>query len=103
MKGCWHCGEPLPADPPQALVAGIAHPVCCNGCRAVAEWIGELGLDSYYRLRSQSAVRPPDLGDWPRSAAAFERAELSRHFVRPLEDGTSEALVLIDGMRCAAC
>ena len=104
MKGCWHCGEPLPADPPQALVAGIAHPVCCNGCRAVAEWIGELGLDSYYRLRSRSsAVRPPDLGDWPRSAAAFERAELSRHFVRPLEDGTSEALVLIDGVRCAAC
>ena len=103
MNGCWHCGEPLPANPPQAHVAGMAHAVCCNGCRAVAEWIGELGLADYYRLRSESAVRPPDLGDWAKSAAAFERPELSRHVVRPLADGNSEAIVLIDGVRCAAC
>ena len=103
MSGCWHCGEALPANPPQAHVAGMPHAVCCNGCRAVAEWIGELGLASYYRLRSESAVRPPNLGDWAKSAAAFERAELSRHVVRPLADGNSEAIVLIDGVRCAAC
>ncbi len=102
-NGCWHCGEPLPADPPQARVAGVAHAVCCNGCRAVAEWIGELGLADYYRLRSGSAARAPDLGDSAKSAAAFQRPELSRHLVRPLADGNSEAIVLIDGMRCAAC
>ena len=45
MSGaCWHCGESLPPDPPQASVAGIRHAVCCNGCRAVAEWIADLGL-----------------------------------------------------------
>ena len=103
MNGCWHCGEPLPANAPQAHVAGVAHAVCCNGCRAVAEWIGELGLADYYRLRSGSAVRAPDLGDWAKSAAAFQRPELSRHVVRPLADGNSEAIVLIDGVRCAAC
>ena len=103
MKGCWHCGEPLPANAPQAHVAGMAHSVCCNGCRAVAEWIGDLGLADYYRLRSGSAVRAPDLGDWVKSAAAFQRPELSRHVVRPLADGNSEAIVLIDGVRCAAC
>ena len=103
MNGCWHCGEPLPANPPQARVAGVAHAVCCNGCRAVAEWIGELGLADYYRLRSGSAARAPDLGDWAKSAAAFQRPELSRHVVRPLADGNSEAIVLIDGVRCAAC
>ena len=103
MNGCWHCGEPLPAQAPQAHVAGVAHAVCCNGCRAVAEWIGELGLGDYYRLRTESAVRAPDLGDWAKSAAAFERPELSRYVVRTLADGNSEAIVLIDGMRCAAC
>ena len=103
MSGCWHCGEPLPANPPQAHVAGMVHAVCCNGCRAVAEWISQLGLADYYRLRSGSAVRAPDLGDWAKSAAAFERPELSRHVVRPLADGNSEAIVLVDGVRCAAC
>jgi len=103
MSGCWHCGEPLPANAPQAHVAGIAHAVCCNGCRVVAEWISELGLADYYRLRSGSAVCAQDLGDWAKSAAAFQRPELSRHVVRSLADGSSEAIVLIDGMRCAAC
>jgi len=103
MNGCWHCGEPLPANAPQARVAGAAHAVCCNGCRAVAEWIGDLGLADYYRLRSGSAVSAPDLGDMAKTAAACERPALSRHVVRALADGNSEAIVLIEGMRCAAC
>jgi Cu2+-exporting ATPase len=103
MNGCWHCGEALPAHPPQARVAGAMHAVCCNGCRAVAEWIGDLGLADYYRLRSGSAVCAPDLGDWAKSAAAIQRPDLARHVVRPLADGNSETIVLIDGIRCAAC
>jgi len=103
MNGCWHCGEPLPANPPQARVAGAAHAVCCHGCRAVAEWIGELGLDDYYRLRTGTAGRAPDLADAAKSSAAFARPELARHLVRPLAGGKSEAIVLVDGVRCAAC
>jgi Cu2+-exporting ATPase len=101
--GCWHCGEPLPADAPQARVAGVAHPVCCNGCRAVAEWIDELGLADYYRLRSVSAIRAPDRTESSRSAAAFLRPELSRHFVRTDADGKTEAIVLVEGVHCSAC
>ena len=100
---CWHCGEPLPADPPQARVAGVAHPVCCNGCRAVAEWIGELGLADYYRLRSGLSARAPDPDDSAKNTAAFLRPELSRHLVRTLDDGRSETILLVDGVRCAAC
>src|SRR5262245_30572339 len=101
--GCWHCGEPLPADPPQARVAGVAHPVCCHGCRAVAEWIGELGLADYYRLRSEASVHAPDPDDSARTTAAVARPELSRHLVRTLADGRSETIVLLEGVRCAAC
>jgi len=102
-QSCWHCGEALPADPPQARVAGVVHPVCCNGCRAVAEWIDELGLADYYRLRSASAPRAPDRVDLARNAKAFMRPELSRHFVRSLADGRSEAIVLVEGVHCSAC
>ena len=103
MSGCWHCGERLPADPPQARVAGANHAVCCNGCRAVAEWIGELGLGDYYRLRSGTAGRAPDPAESAKSAAVFARPELARHLVRPLPEGRSEVIVVIDGVRCAAC
>jgi len=101
--GCWHCGEALPAEPPQARVAGISHPVCCHGCRAVAEWIGDLGLSDYYRLRSEPSSRAPDPDDLAMTAAAVARPELSRHVVRTLADGSSEAIVILEGVRCTAC
>ena len=78
---CWHCGEPLPPNPPQARVGGIRHAVCCNGCRAVAEWIGELGLADYYRLRTEfgrpgarprrvdARMRPPSCGPSSRATS----------------------------------
>ncbi|MCB2019234.1 MAG: heavy metal translocating P-type ATPase, partial [Burkholderiaceae bacterium] len=100
---CWHCGEGLPADAPQAVVAGAAHPVCCQGCRAAAEWIDQLGLGDYYRVRSATAPRAPDLAQAQRSADAWQRPELARHAVRTLATGQSEALLLVDGIRCAAC
>ncbi|HST28521.1 MAG TPA: heavy metal translocating P-type ATPase [Rudaea sp.] len=100
---CWHCGEPLPAYPPQAVVGGIAHAVCCHGCRAAAEWIDKLGLADYYRLRSATPPRAPDPQAAQRSAQTWARQELSRHVVRTLDAGHSEALLLVDGIRCAAC
>ncbi|WHZ11057.1 MAG: heavy metal translocating P-type ATPase [Burkholderiaceae bacterium] len=100
---CWHCGESLPADAPRALVAGIEHLVCCQGCRAAAEWIGQLGLGDYYRLRSAVPPRAPDPLLAQRSADAWKRPELSRHAVRTLASGQCEALLLVDGIRCTAC
>lgn len=100
---CWHCGEGLPADAPQAVVAGVSHPVCCQGCRAAAEWIDQLGLGDYYRLRSATPPRAPDPAQARRSADAWLRPELARHAVRTLAAGQSEALLLVDGIRCAAC
>ena len=36
--------------------------MCCQGCRAAAEWIEQLGLSDYYALRTAPAPRP-DAGD----------------------------------------
>ncbi|MEO6973024.1 MAG: heavy metal translocating P-type ATPase metal-binding domain-containing protein, partial [Rhodoferax sp.] len=103
VTACWHCGESLPANAPLALVAGVKHPVCCQGCRAAAEWISQLGLDDYYRLRSAVAPRAPDPVLARRSADAWQRPELSRHAVRTLASGQCETLLLVDGIRCTAC
>ncbi|MBS0556624.1 MAG: cadmium-translocating P-type ATPase [Proteobacteria bacterium] len=100
---CWHCGEPLPANPPTASVAGGTHDVCCNGCRAAAEWIDKLGLADYYRLRSAPSLRAPDPQAAQRNVQTWARPELARHVVRKLGAGQNETLLLIDGIRCSAC
>ncbi|MDR0779189.1 MAG: heavy metal translocating P-type ATPase metal-binding domain-containing protein, partial [Pseudomonadales bacterium] len=97
---CWHCGEALPAAPPLARVGDVERKVCCQGCRAAAEWIEQLGLRDYYRLRSEPATRP-DPGQ--HSAALWANAELSRHALRQQRDGNSEVCLLLDGLRCSAC
>jgi Cu2+-exporting ATPase len=103
MSGCFHCGAALPANPPLARIGGAARAVCCQGCRAVAEWIGELGLGDYYRLRSACAAAPGDARDAAASAAALARPDVARHVVRASGNGRSEALLALEGVRCAAC
>lgn len=72
-EACFHCGEPVPAGVRlTARIAGREEPVCCHGCRAVAEFISGAGLDDYYRYRDASAARadePPRPDRW----AAYDR------------------------------
>lgn len=99
-SGCFHCGEPLPAGASfVARVRGASHAVCCPGCRAAAEWIEQLGLDDYYRLRTEPALR----AQAPTDFSAWDRPQLARMHVRELQPDRAEAIVLVEGLRCAAC
>ena len=104
-NGCWHCGEPLPAGVVlYADVAGEARAMCCNGCRAAAEWISHLGLADYYRIRTSSAPQPAAEPDVDRSSReAWHRPDIARHVVRDLGEGRSETMLLVEGVHCAAC
>lgn len=72
--------------------------MCCQGCRAAAEWIEQLGLAGYYELRTAPAPKPSDLdhGSW-------QNADSARHVIRDLGAGLRETLLLIEGVRCTAC
>ncbi len=95
--------------------------MCCQGCRAAAQWIEQLGLGDYYRLRerspgrlrgggdgragkaflgSTSAIPPASSGE---DRGAFPGLGLERHVVRALDGGLAEVMLLVDGLRCAAC
>lgn len=101
--GCWHCGEPLPAtDVTHARIAGTSRPMCCHGCRAAAEWIEQLGLGDYYRLRTEPALKP-DADLDIRKHSAWQRPEIARHVIRDLGAGRREMMLLIEGVRCSAC
>lgn len=107
---CWHCGESLPpGDAVRAVVASVPRAVCCHGCRAAAEWIDGLGLADYYRLRDsrgntrRAAPRAPDAARVADDAATWARPEVAAQVLRNLDAGRCEALLAIDGLRCAAC
>ena len=101
---CWHCGEPLPAGPViRARVAGQQRELCCHGCRAAAEWIEQLGLSDYYRLRRSPAQRPDGAHGDDAGAQVWARPQVARHVVRALDEGCSETLLSIEGLRCAGC
>jgi Cu2+-exporting ATPase len=96
---CFHCGEPLSGVAIEARVGNASHPVCCTGCRAAAEWISELGLGDYYRLRTAPAPKPA--GDPAQDA--WRRPEIARFVVRELPGGRCETMLLVDGLRCSGC
>ena len=79
VAACWHCSEPLPRlRTIHARVAGQSRTVCCEGCRAAAEWIDQLGLADYYRLRTAPAQTPRAV----RALDAWRRPEIERHVIR---------------------
>ena len=97
---CFHCGEAVTdTQPLVARVGSLQHAVCCIGCCAAAEWIGSLGLQDYYRLRDAAAPRVAPAADF----SAWDRERLQRLYVHRRDDGSAEASLLVEGMRCAAC
>jgi Cu2+-exporting ATPase len=105
-EDCFHCGEPvLTGDRYLVELEDRVRPVCCPGCKAVAEFIRDSGLGDYYTFRTElgqkpdaaepEAVRP----EW----LAFDRPSLQERLTSPLSGGRQEATILIEGVRCAAC
>ena len=97
MIDCFHCGLPVPAGSPwQAEIDGLARPMCCPGCAAVASSIADAGLSSYYRDRTGPASS--------QAGAALVPAELfDASPAIALREGAAEAMLSVDGIRCAAC
>ena len=99
---CFHCGEPNPDGAPiYARFENLNQPVCCIGCKAVAEFIWNSGLDAFYQHRD---TPHPELGlkaeesEW----SIYDGEDLMQKYVH--DDGAaSTATVDIGGMYCTAC
>ena len=99
---CFHCGEPLPAGARYGVTAeGRWRAVCCAGCEAVAAAILGQGLGDYYRLRAAVGAEPAteSSGEDP---TLYDDPGLQRGFVRR-QGNACDALLLLEGIRCAAC
>ena len=53
-SACFHCGEPTKGNQQwTAIIDDVEQPMCCPGCKAVAETIVASGLKDYYRHRTE--------------------------------------------------
>lgn len=98
---CFHCGEPVPAGLQLSVrIAGETRPMCCEGCKAAAEFIRDAGLADYYRFRDSPAPRPEAAPDdaW----STYDRPDVQLSLVARQGEAAS-ANLLLEGLRCSAC
>ena len=100
---CFHCALPVP--PGCNLTVEIdddTQPVCCPGCKAVAELIRDSGMSRYYAMRDApdpGVGRPSDeSAEWQ----VFDRDDMLTAFAE-LGADEAEATIYVGGMYCAAC
>ncbi|MEJ8568317.1 heavy metal translocating P-type ATPase [Elongatibacter sediminis] len=100
---CFHCGEPVPPDLHlEVEIDGVERPMCCHGCRAVAQLIHASGLGRFYRFRQELNRRVDPAAQEAREAwSAVDSREAL--WGRERDDGTRELLLQTEGIRCAAC
>ncbi len=102
-EACFHCALPVPPNCNFTVtIEDAQQPVCCPGCKAVAELIRDTGMSRYYELRD---APEPGVGKPPEDAAewtVFDSPDMLEAFTEQ-QDGTREATVYVGGMYCSAC
>ena len=103
---CFHCAEPLPAQPASASIEGFTRWFCCGGCAAAAQVIASGGLCAYYDKNSGPAR--PALGEQAierlrEQWQALADPEFLRAFATDLGAGVWRTLVAVEGIHCGAC
>ncbi|MCP5129541.1 MAG: cadmium-translocating P-type ATPase [Pseudomonadales bacterium] len=102
---CYHCGEPVPAGCEMGVVIDAQlRPMCCPGCRAVAELINASGLANFYQQRTAYNQRPPEQEFAPREQyRVYDDPALAAGFTTEEANGEITAQLLLGGISCAAC
>ncbi|MBR9882130.1 MAG: heavy metal translocating P-type ATPase [Oceanospirillales bacterium] len=106
---CYHCGLPVP--PGSQFFTRIDNEerqMCCPGCLAVSQTIVDGGLDNFYRHRDKQNVKNERVRKENEEQRAlelrlFDDEEVQQSFVRKTEASNREALLVIEGITCAAC
>ncbi|MCD8521376.1 MAG: cadmium-translocating P-type ATPase [Saccharospirillaceae bacterium] len=108
QERCFHCGEATTdGERWSTLIDGQRQPMCCPGCKAIAETIVASGLKDYYRHRTVlPEVTPAEFSNADIEARDtllfYDSDALQKQFVA--RDGEfAEATFIIEGISCAAC
>ena len=103
-KNCFHCLESVPAGfSAHVVIDNTSQPMCCIGCQAVAQNIIDQGMTDYYKYRTVSAGKVEQLV--PEQLAfikSYDNEDIQDEFISTHND-SSEVLLSVEGITCAAC
>jgi len=106
---CYHCGLPVPRGSQYTVeIDGQQRSMCCPGCQAVAQAIVDGGLDNFYRHRDgQNAdnelIRTNNSTRRKQELELYDNPDIQASFVHDAGGDQREALLVIEGITCAAC
>jgi Cu2+-exporting ATPase len=105
---CYHCELPIYSTVKwYATINGVARPMCCLGCKSVAEIIAAGGFQTYYKNRTQATDTANEITDQLiQELRLYDRPDQQQSFVRKITKNNNnqlEANLLIQGISCAAC
>lgn len=104
-QDCFHCGLPVPEQVHLSInYRDHEEAVCCAGCQAIAQSIIDAGLESYYEHRTAMAekgVLPP--AEVLEQLKLYDLPEVQAEFVVVLPEHVKEAVLMLEGISCAAC
>lgn len=106
---CYHCGLPVPhGSQYDVVIDGQQRAMCCPGCQAVAQTIVDGGLDNFYRHRdgqnADSDLIRTNSGDRRKQELElYDNLDVQSSFVHAAGSDQREALLVIEGITCAAC
>lgn len=103
MTACFHCGERVPQGCDlTAAIEGVAQPMCCIGCQAVAQFLSANNHEVFYQYRADKLPAEQvdaEQGEWTH----LDAAEVFAALTRPLADGLFQVTIKVEGMYCNAC
>ncbi len=112
VQACFHCTQPILGSVPFTVkINDKEEPMCCIGCKAVAEMICDSGLLHYYEFRTEAALRPDSLNDLipeelRQELDFYDHPEIAKQFVSNQKDGdknVAKLSLIVDKIVCAAC
>ena len=102
---CFHCHLPIPENfEAFAKIDGVEQPMCCYGCKAVAEAIVGAGHESFYHLRTEASPTGEALvPDFLAETEVYDNDSVQQEFVQQVSEHDREASLILEGITCAAC
>ncbi len=104
-KNCYHCGLPVPKKLDEKVtILGEPRAMCCLGCSAVATAIVDSGMEAFYKHRTANApTAQPLVPDFLDRVRLYDNDEVQSSFVQRFDSDLREAVLILEGITCAAC